>query len=154
MKRKVYIVSLNDAHTYDLTDGGVDREGAPTSSRQNVQRTLLARTDVDGKMIPIWRVESVGRWTTDDGKRAVTVEGDLAAIHADFDNHYITPHKLNDDAQGKIWSSIRAERIAKSSERRRFAEMEIEKRMSGEVAAGIMQMVRSLPQAAQAQVKK
>ena len=119
-----------------------------------MQRTLLARTDIDGKMVPIWRVESVGKWMSDDGKRAVVVDSDLAAIHGDFDDHYITPHKLNDDTQGKLWTSLRNERIAKSSERRRFAEMEIEKRMSGEVAAGIMQMVRSLPQAQAAQVKK
>ena len=154
LKRSVNIISLNDAHTYTITDGGVDREGNPTSSRQNVQRTLLARTDVDGQMIPIWRVESVGKWTSDDGKRPAVVEGDLAAIHADFDDRYITPHKLDDGSKSKMWQSIRSERVSKSAERRKFAEMEIERRMSGEVASSIMQMVRSLPHAQQAQVKK
>lgn len=148
MKRKIEIISLNDAHTFKLTDTGVDRDGNPTSGRQNVQRTLANRTNVDGASIPIFRVVSVGPWIDNNGRAAVLTE-DQQAIHGDFDDKWLNPSMLDDSTRSKKWSAERAKRIEKSAERRRFAEMEAQRATSSEVATAIVQMVHGMKQSSQ-----
>ena len=142
MKRTVNIMSISDAHTFALTDGGVDKEGNPTSSRQNVQRALAKRVDVNGRMMPVFRVESVGAWVDARGG-ALKLSHDQIAMHADFDER-LEAAKLDDSTKSREWLAERTKRIEKSVERRRFAEAEVERARSGDIAQAITQMVRAV----------
>lgn len=142
MKRTVNILSINDAHSFALTDGGVDKEGAPTSSRQNVLRALAKRIDVNGRMMPVFRVESVGGWL--DARNApLKPTMDQLAIHIDTDDR-LENAKLDDSGKSREWLAERAKRVEKSAERRRYAEGEVERARSGDIAQAITQMVRAV----------
>jgi hypothetical protein len=137
VKRKIRLRSIKDPHTVDFTDGGLTKEGEPTSQRQALARVLAKRVDVDGKPLPVFLVEHVGEWKMSPGEVMPTGD-EFVAFEDDVVRREHPPHLL------EKWEAARAKFIGSSVERRRQAEAQMEQQMGGEVAKGIKSMVEAL----------
>lgn len=141
MKRTIKLRSIKDPHVVEFTDGGVDREGEPTGQRQALSRVLQKRVAavVDGKehQLPIYLIVEVGEWRFANGERMPQGDDFLAyeqdVIRREHPEHLIAK-----------WEKARAQFIASSTERRRYAEQQAEQAQSADVAKIISQMVRSV----------
>ncbi len=141
MKRTIKLRSIKDVHVVDFVDAGITREGEPTGQRQALARVLGKRIEVDGKMLPVFLVDSVGAWELrpterlPDGDEWQRFEEDT--IRREHPDHMI-----------KRWEEARAKFIGASVERRRQAEIQLEQQTGAEVAKGIQSMVKALAQQA------
>ena len=141
VKRTIKLKSIKDSHTVEFTDGGVTKEGEPTSQRQALDRVRRKRVDVvvDGKpyKLPVFLIESVGQWRLADKER-VPDSDDALAFEADVINREHPEHML------ATWHKAREQFLAKSIEARRQAEAQMEQQLGGDVAKGIKSMVEAL----------
>lgn len=141
MKRKIRLKSIKDNNVVEFTDGGVDREGEPTSQRQALTRILGKRVSVtvDGKelSLPIFLVVDVGDWWLAPGERLPGGDEFVA-----YDQDYV--RREHTEKMLATWEKARAQFLAASTERRRYAEMQAEQAQSSDVAKIISQMVRTI----------
>lgn len=142
MKRSVFLISIKDPHVVRFTDGGVDREGQPTSQRQALMRVLSKRVNVDGRELPIFRLaKEPTPWVLAPTERLPESEEFQA-----FDDE-----KLYEYADGErklrgpfpAWTKARDAFLAKSIERQREAEAQVETAILGDVGKGISQLVKA-----------
>lgn len=141
MKRTIKLKSIKDPHVVEFIDGGIDREGEPTSQRQALTRVLGKRVPVivDGKelQLPVYLIVEVGEWRFANGERMpqgddfVSYEQDV--IRREHPEHLIAK-----------WEKARTQFMAASTERRRYAEQQAEQAQSADVAKVISQMVRTV----------
>ncbi len=141
MKRTIKLKCIKDPHIVEFVDGGVTKEGEPTSQRQALARVMSKRVPVviDGKetQLPVFLVEHVGEWTLRPGE-SVPASDDALAFEADVIQREHPEHML------ARWAKARDNFIAKSIEARRQAEVQMEQQMGGEVAKSIQAMVKSV----------
>ena len=141
MKRTIRLKSIKDTHVVDFVDGGIDREGEPTSQRQALTRVLGKRvtTTVDGKehILPVFLVVDVGDWRLAPGERMPGGDEFVA-----FDQDVV--RREHPERMLSTWEKARAQFLATSSERRRYAEQQAEQAQSADVAKVISQMVRTI----------
>lgn len=141
MKRTIKLKSIKDSHSVEFVDGGVTKEGEPTSQRQALDRVLRKRVDVvvDGKphKLPIFLIESVGSWRFAPGE-APPASDEAMAFEQDVIQREHPEHMLT------TWNKAREQFIGKSIEARRQAEAQLEKQLGGDVAKGIQSMVEAL----------
>lgn len=139
MKRTIKLKSIKDPHIVDFVDGGITKEGEPTSQRQALARVLSKRVDVDGKPLPVFLVHEVGAWTLGptermpDGDEWQRFEEDV--IRREHPEHLL-----------KRWQDAHAKFVGDSAARRRQAEAQLEQQTGAEVAKGIQNMVKALQQ--------
>ena len=139
MKRTIRLKSIKDSHTVDFVDGGVTKEGEPTSQRQALDRVLRKRVTVDGSPLPIFLVEHVGPW------RLASNESEPASDEALAFEQDVIRREHPEHMMAK-WQKARDGFLAKSVEAKRQAEAQMEAQMGGEVAKGIQSMVKALSQ--------
>ena len=141
MKRTIKLKCIKDPHIVEFVDGGVTKEGEPTSQRQALARVMSKRVPVvvDGKetQLPVFLVEHVGDWRFAPGEVAPASD-DALAFEADVIQREHPDHML------AKWSKARDGFLAKSIEARRQAEVQMEQQMGGEVARSIQAMVKSV----------
>lgn len=137
VKRKISLKSIKDPHVVEFVDGGVTKEGEPTSQRQALTRYLQKRIAVDGKQMPVFLVEHVGEWKLAPGEVLPTGD-EFVAFDEDVIKREHPEHML------ASWQKARDGFIAKSVEVRRQAEAQMEAQMGGEVAKSIQAMVKSV----------
>jgi len=141
VKRIIKLRSIKDPHVVDFVDAGITREGEPTGQRQALARVLGKRIEVDGKMLPVFLVESVGAWEMRPSERMP--EGDeWQRFEEDVVRREHPEHLL------KKWETAREKFIGASTDRRRQAEVQLEQQTGAEVAKGIQSMVKALAQQA------
>lgn len=143
MKRTIRLASIKDPNVVEFVDGGIDREGEPTSQRQALTRVLSKRTTtvVDGKehTLPIFLIESVGDWRLGPTERLPQGE-EFSAYEQDVIRREHPERML------AVWRKAQAQYISQSTERRRYAEQQAEQANSADVAKVISQMVRTVSQ--------
>jgi hypothetical protein len=143
MKRTIKLVSIKDPNIVEFVDGGIDREGEPTSQRQALTRVLSKRTTtvVDGKehTLPVFLIESVGDWRLGPTERLPNGEEFLA-----YEQDVI--RREHPERMLAVWRKAQTQFISQSTERRRYAEQQAEQAQSADVAKVISQMVRSVSQ--------
>lgn len=139
MKRKIILKSIKDPHIVEFVDGGIDREGVPTSQRQALERVLGKRVEVDGRKLPVFLIVDVGPWKLAPGEVMPSSE-EFDRFEEDVINREYTEEQI------KVWEKARERFIAKSIEQRRYAEQQAEQAQSADVARVISQMVRSVSQ--------
>jgi hypothetical protein len=137
VKRKIRLKSIKDPHIVEFVDGGVTKEGEPTSQRQALTRYLQKRVAVDGKQMPVFLVEGIGEWKLAPGEVLPTGD-DFVAFDEDVIKREHPEHML------AAWNKARDGFIAKSVEAKRAAEVQMEQQMGGEVAKSIQAMVKSV----------
>lgn len=137
MKRKIILRSIKDPHLVEFLDGGVDKEGQPTSQRQALERVLGKRVTVDGKQLPVFLIVDVGAWKFAPGEQMPASEE-----FERFEEDVIKRERT--ESQIKTWEKAREGFIAKSIEARRYAEAQAEQAQAGDVAKVITQMVRNV----------
>lgn len=141
MKRTIRLKSIKDTHLVDFVDGGIDREGEPTSQRQALTRVLGKRvtTTVDGKehILPVFLVVEVGEWRLAHNERLPMGDEFIA-----YDQDVV--RREHPERLLSVWEKARAQFLATSSERRRYAEQQAEQAQSADVAKVISQMVRTI----------
>ncbi len=141
MKRIIKLRCIKDPHIVEFVDGGVTKEGEPTSQRQALARVLSKRIPVvvDGKesQLPVFLIEHVGDWRFAPNESAPSSD-DALAFEADVIQREHPEHML------AKWAKARDGFIAKSIEARRQAEVQLEQQMGGEVAKSIQAMVKSV----------
>lgn len=143
MKRNIKLISIKDANVIDFVDGGVDREGEPTSQRQALTRILGKRVPVvvDGRehTLPIFLISEVGEWRLATAERLPNGDEFLA-----YEQDVI--RREHPERMLATWKKAQAQFISQSSERRRYAEHQAEQAQAGDVAKVISQMVRTVSQ--------
>jgi hypothetical protein len=141
VKRTIRLKSIKDSHTVDFADGGITKDGEPTSQRQALARVMSKRVPVvvDGKetQLPVFLIEHVGEWRFAFGEVAPASDEALA-FEADVIQREHPEHLL------ARWHKARDGFLAKSIEARRQAEAQMEQQMGGEVAKSIQAMVKSV----------
>jgi hypothetical protein len=141
MKRTIRLKSIKDTHLVDFVDGGIDREGEPTSQRQALTRVLGKRVTatVDGKehVLPVFLVVDVGEWRLAHNERLPMGDEFIA-----YDQDVV--RREHPERLLSVWEKARAQFLATSSERRRYAEQQAEQAQSQDVAKVISQMVRTI----------
>lgn len=137
MKRTIRLKSIKDPHIVEFIDGGVTKEGDPTSQRQALTRYLQKRIAVDGKQMPVFLVEHVGAWRLAPGEVLPTGD-EFTSYDEDTVRREHPEHML------AAWAKARDVFIGKSIEARRQAEAQMEQQMGGEVAKSIQAMVKSV----------
>ena len=137
MKRIIKMKCIKDSHIVEFVDGGVTKEGDPTSQRQALTRYLQKRIAVDGKQMPVFLVEHVGEWRLAPGEVLPTGD-EFTSYDEDTIRREHPEHMLAG------WAKTRDGFIAKSIEARRQAEVQMEQQMGGEVAKSIQAMVKSV----------
>jgi hypothetical protein len=151
MKRTIRLRSIKDTHLVDFVDGGVDREGEPTSQRQALTRVLGKRVTVtvDGKehVLPVFLVVDVGEWRLAPSER-LPMGDEFVAYDQDVVRREHPERLLS------VWGKARDQFLASSSERRRYAEQQAEQAQSADVAKVISQMVRTISTQTPAPVRK
>lgn len=139
MKRTIKLKSIKDANVVEFIDGGVDKEGEPTSQRQALARVLSKRiaATIDGKEtnFPVFLIESVSDWKLAPGEQMpngdsfVSFEDDV--IRREHPEHLL-----------ERWSKAQAQFIAESVETRRQAEKRLEHEQSADLAKTMREMMR------------
>jgi hypothetical protein len=137
VKRTIRLKSIKDPHIVEFVDGGVTKEGEPTSQRQALTRYLQKRIAVDGKQMPVFLVDHVGEWKMAPGEQLPTGD-EFASYDEDTIRREHPEHML------AAWAKARDGFIAKSVEAKRQAEAQMEQQMGGEVAKSIQAMVKSV----------
>lgn len=141
MKRTIKLKSIKDTNVVEFVDGGIDREGEPTSQRQALTRVLGKRVPVtlDGKeyQLPVYLIVDVGEWRFANSER-MPQSDDFLSYEQDVIRREHPEHLL------AKWEKARAQFIAASTERRRYAEQQAEQAQSADVAKVISQMVRTV----------
>ena len=137
MKRIIKMKCIKDSHIVEFVDGGVTKEGDPTSQRQALTRYLQKRIAVDGKQMPVFLVEHVGEWRLAPGEVLPTGD-EFSSYDEDTIRREHPEHMLAG------WAKARDAFISKSIEARRQAEVQMEQQMGGEVAKSIQAMVKSV----------
>jgi len=141
VKRTIKLRSIKDPHVVKFIDGGIDREGEPTGQRQALTRVLSKRVIavLDGKeyQLPIYLITEVGEWRFAVGERMPQGD-DFAVYESDVIRREHPEHLI------AKWERARAQFIAASTERRRYAEQQAEQAQSADVAKVISQMVRTV----------
>jgi hypothetical protein len=143
VKRNIKLISIKDVNVIDFVDGGVDREGEPTSQRQALTRILGKRVSavVDGKehTLPVFLISDVGDWRLAPSERLPNGDEFLA-----YEQDVI--RREHPERMLATWKKAQAQFISQSTERRRYAEQQAEQAQSADVAKVISQMVRSVSQ--------
>ena len=137
MKRTIRLKSIKDPHIVEFVDGGVTKEGEPTSQRQALTRYLQKRIAVNGKQMPVFLVDHVGEWKMAPGEQLPTGD-EFASYDEDTVRREHPEHML------AAWAKARDGFIAKSVESKRQAEAQMEQQMGGEVAKSIQAMVKAV----------
>jgi hypothetical protein len=141
VKRNIKLISIKDVNVIDFVDGGVDREGEPTSQRQALTRILGKRVSavVDGKehVLPCFLISEVGDWRLATAERLPNGDEFLA-----YEQDVI--RREHPERMLSVWKKAQAQFISQSSERRRYAEHQAEQAQAGDVAKVISQMVRTI----------
>ena len=82
MKRTIKLRCIKDPHIVEFVDGGVTKEGEPTSQRQALARVMSKRVPVvvDGKetQLPVFLIEHIGDWRFAPGEVAPASDDALA----------------------------------------------------------------------------
>lgn len=143
MKRTIKLQSIKDPHIVEFFDGGVDREGNPSSQRQALMRVLSKRVTatVDGKesVFPIFLVDAVGEWSKQPGE-AIPDSDEWRAFEDDV------IRREHPETMMTRWRKAQSQFVAESVEAKRVADAQMEHIQSADIAKSIQGLVRNVAQ--------
>lgn len=143
MKRTIRLKCIKDPHIVEFVDGGIDREGNPSSQRQALMRVLSKRVTatVDNKeaIFPIFLVESVGEWSKAKDE-ALPDSDEWRAFEDDV------VRREHPESMMVRWKKAQSQFIAESVEAKRLADAQMEQLQSADIAKSIQGLVRNVAQ--------